>query len=169
MVEVYRAGTQLLKVRAIMLFALACALGAIWWGWDLFQPHGLRPADGGALAPLGTRLALGLGLAALGIAFAAAMWAYGRLYVSRLRYERGSDRLLVRTLGFVGGRETPYPASDVVSSTYVAGRYDNPGGVSVDAPWMSLRMAGRRWPLIVDAQGVFPDRELAARLLQPRR
>jgi hypothetical protein len=29
-----------------------------------------------------------------------------------------------------------------------------------------VRLKGRRWPLIVDAQGVFPDRELAKRLLK---
>ena len=54
----------------------------------------------------------------------------------------------------------------MIESGYHAGRMDNPGGVSVDAPWFSLRLRGRSWPLIVDAQGDFPDPELAARLLK---
>jgi hypothetical protein len=165
MAEVYRAGSQLLKVRAIMMASLACALGACWWGWDLFQTYGLRPADGGVLAPLPVRLALGLGLASLGIAFAAGMWAYGRNYVSALGYDEASGVLHVRTVGFAGSDETRYAASDVLGSDYHAGR-SSYGRVSVDAPWMKVRIKGRRWPLIVDARGEFPDRKLMAELLK---
>ena len=168
MTEVYRAGGQLLKVRAFMLVSLAAALASSWYGWDLFQTFGLRPADGGVLAPLGTRLAWGLSVASLGIIFAAGMWAYGRVYVSAMRFDEAADMLHVRTVGFIGGRDTIYPARDVLGSTYHEGRLDNDEGdlvgVTVDAPWITLRMAGKSWPLIVDAQGEFPDRALAARL-----
>ncbi|MGZ8312706.1 MAG: hypothetical protein ACXWU1_05645 [Allosphingosinicella sp.] len=163
---IYRAGRQLWKVRAMMLLSLACAAGGAWWGWDLFSTYGLRPADGGELASLPERLAWGLVVSSLGFAFAAGMWAYGQLYVSAIRFDEEADRLLVRTVGFLAGRVRSYARSDVIESGYHAGRMDNPGGVSVDAPWFSLRLRGRRWPLIVDAQGDFPDPELAARLLR---
>lgn len=166
MTQIYAAGGQLIKVRAMMILSLVCALAAIWWGWDLFQTQGLRPADGGVLAPLGTRLAWGVSVASLGIAFAAAMWVYGRLYVSGLRFDEAAHTLHFRTVGFVGGREAVVPESDVLGSTYQPGQSLNTGGVSVDAPWIKVTIQGKRLPLILDAQGVFSDISLAARLLK---
>lgn len=166
MTEIYRAGSQLLKVRAIMLMSLACAVAACWYGWVIFESYGLRPADGGVLAPLGTRIAFGGCLALLGLAFAAGMWLYARLYATRIGYDEAAGTLRIRTAGFLMGAETVHPQSDVIESDWVAGRFDDPGGVLVDAPWIKLRLRDRRWPLIVDAQGRFPDRALAARLLR---
>ena len=166
MTEIYRAGTQLLKVRAIMLMSLAAAVAACWYGWVIFESHGLRPADGGVLAPLGTRIAFGGGVALLGVAFAAGMWLYGRLYATRILYDQAADALHIRTAGFLTGVQSVHAVADVLESDWMAGRFDNPAGVSVDAPWIKLRLRGRSWPLIVDAQGHFPDRALAARLLK---
>jgi len=166
MTEIYRAGSQLIKVRAIMLLSLASAVAACWYGWVIFQSYGLRPADGGVLAPLGTRLAFGGGIALLGLAFAAGMALYGRLYATRIDYDEAAGALHIRTAGFVTGAESVHPVSDVLESDWMAGRFDNPAGVSVDAPWIKLRLSGRSWPLIVDAQGRFPDRALAAKLLR---
>lgn len=167
MTEIYRAGWQLTKVRGVMVMALACAVGGCWWGWDLFQTYGLRPADGGALAPLGTRLALGLFLASLGLAFAAGMWIYGKLYAGSVRFDEAADLIHVRTIEYiVGGRDIAFPPSAVRGANWHEGRSDFANGVSVDAPWFGIRVAGRRWPLILDAQGHFPNRALAARLLK---
>ncbi len=162
MTELYFAGRQLIKVKAMMILSLACALAAMWWGWDLFQTQGLRPADGGVLAPIGTRLAWGLGVASLGIAFAAAMWVYGRLYVSELHYDRSAHVLRFRTVGFVESGETLVAESDVLGSSY------EPGDSEVDAPWIRVAIKSRRLPLILDAQGHFFDAPLAARLLKSR-
>ena len=165
MVDIYRAGFQLTKVKGFMLFAALCAAGAVYWGWDLFSTYGTAPGDGGVLAPIGQRLAWGLGVAGLGLAFLAAMWSYGRLYATRIRYDPAADALHVGTLEFLATRTRVHAASDVEDSSYHHGRMQGEG-VSVDAPWFTLRLRGRRWPLIVDAQGVFPDRALAARLLK---
>ena len=162
MTEIFRAGSQLIKVKAMIAFSGLCAAGAFYWGWDLFNTYGIRPADGGALAPLGVRLAWGLGVAGLGLAFFAGMWVYGRLYATRIDHHRTTDRLHVRTLEFFASREHVYRAGDVEGSTYHTG--ENVRGV--DAPWFTLRIRGRRMPLIVDARGRFPDRELARRLLK---
>jgi hypothetical protein len=166
MTEIYAAGGQLLKVRAMMILSLVCALAAMWWGWSLFQTQGLRPADGGVLAPLGTRLAWGIGVAGLGIAFAAGMWLYGRLYVSALRFDAAARALHFRTVGFFGGHDLVFAEADILHSTYQPGRGPSGADIQVDAPWIKVAIRGRRLPLILDAQGVFSD--LAARLLKAR-
>lgn len=163
MVEIFRAGRQLAKVRAIMWLSLGAAAVALWAGWALFDSYGTSPADGGVLAPLGTRLAWGVTVAALGLAFAGGMWLYGGLYVTTLVYDERSDRLYVRTLTFVGHRNRVFSAGDVDGSSFHGGEFWA-GGVWVNAPWVTLRMRGRSLPFIVDAQGEFPDRELGRRL-----
>ena len=172
MVEIYQGGGQLLKVRVIMVVSLLCAAATMWWGWDFFQTYGLRPADGGELASLPTRLALGIGIALLGIAFAFGMWIFGRCYVSGIRFDEAADKLHVGTVRFFGNRDEEFRSADIVGSTWHEGRMDNnatllgdAGGVSVDAPWTSVRILGRRLPLIVDGQGQIVDRALATRLL----
>ena len=172
MIELYRAGSQLMKVRAVMIVSLIAAVAACWWGWDMFRTYGLRPADGGVLAPVAVRLTWGLGLASVGIAFAVGMWAYGKLYVSAIDYDEAADALHIRTVSFFGSRESVHPVAAVLGSSYVKGRshdWDSlfpPEGVSVNAPWIKLRIAGRRAPLIVDAQGKFTNHALAGRFLK---
>jgi len=167
MTLVYRAGFQLLKVRAVMLMGLAAAVVGCWQGWDLFQTYGIRPADGGQLASLPVRLAWGLGVAALGLAFAGGMALYGTRYVGSIRYDEAAGTLHIRTVEFIlTGRKRVVPLSAVKGARRKQGRLANPGGVSVDAPWLALDLKGGRWPLIVDAQGHFPDRALAAELLK---
>lgn len=172
MVEIYRGGGQLIKVRVIMVVSLACAAATMWWGWDLFRTYGLRPADGGELASLSTRLLLGIGVALLGIAFAIGMWIFGRCYVSGIRFDEAADKLHVGTVGFFGNREEAFRSADIVGSTWHDGRMDNPAahlgdasGIYVDAPWTTVRILGRRLPLVVDGQGEIVDRTLAVRLL----
>ena len=169
MVQIYRATGQVWKIRMMMWLSLIVAIWFCLWGWDLFQTYGTRPADGGVLAPFGQRLAWLLFLVAFGLAFLVGMWLYGGIYVSSLWYDEGKGTLQIRSLGFVGGlggwRET-YRLSQVRSTDYHAGKFENPGGVSVDAPWLSVRIEGRRMPLIVDVQGEFPDRQLAAKVLK---
>ena len=171
MTELYRARGNVWKVRAMMWLSLATAIAFTWWGWDLFQTYGTRPADGGVLAPLWARLAWFAVLTALGLAFLGGMWLYGGLYVTALLVDLAAATLHVRTLGFIGslgGRSWTYRLSDVVGTDYKAGKFESSAGVSVDAPWLSVRIKGRKSPLIVDIKGDFPDRKLAAKLLKMR-
>ena len=57
MIEIFRAGSQLWKVRLWMWIALGLWAVALWFAWDLLNTYGTRPADGGVLAPLPVRLA----------------------------------------------------------------------------------------------------------------
>lgn len=134
MIVVYRAGAQLVKVRGVMLVSLACAAATVWWGWDLAQTYGSRPADGGVLAPLVVRLAWGVGVGSLGVVFACGMWLYGRLYVAKLELEEATSKLRVHTVGFVGTRKLTFDASEVSASRHHEGRTDLPGAPSVNAP-----------------------------------
>ena len=165
MTKIYRAGFQLLKVRAVTWFSLACAVGACWYGWDLLQTLGLRPADGGVLQPFAIRLLVGGFVAALGLAFAFGMWVYIRRYVSSLAYDPGSDRLIIRTPGFFLSRARSVAPSEIEGTSFQRGDFVNPLGVSVNAPWHALELKGRRGWYIIDAQGRWLDPALAERLL----
>lgn len=165
MIVVYHAGAQLMKVRAMMLVSLVCAAATVWWGWDLAQTYGSRPADGGELAPLAVRMAWGVGVGSLGVVFACGMWLYGRLYVAKMELEEGTDRLRIHTVRFIGTRKRMFDASGVSASRHHEGRTDLPDAPSVNAPWTNLRLSGRRLPLILDQQGVFPRADLAEELL----
>lgn len=167
MVEIFRAGRQLWKVRLWMWIALACWAVALWFAWDLFNSYGTRPADGGVLAPLPVRLAWAGTIAALGFAFVAGMALYGGLYVANMVYDEPGDRLHLRTVSFFGNRDRAFPAAAVESTDFHDGFFWA-GGVTVDAPWYTLRIRGARWPFIVDAQGIFLDPELGRRLFGGR-
>lgn len=165
MIDVYNAGPRVKRVRFVMGLSLAAAAAGLWFGWELFQTYGLRPADGGRLAPLAERLTWGFGLAGLGLAFAFGMWVYGRNYVWAIGYDAAADRLYVRTLSFFGNRLASFPAASVTRSTHFPGRLQNLGGVSVNAPWHNVWVEGRRGPLILDGHGRVLDRALMDRLL----
>ena len=95
------------------------------------------------------------------------MWLYGGLYVANLVYDEPNDRLHLRTLSFFGNRDRGFPAAAIESTNFHDGFFWA-GGVTVDAPWYSLRVRGARWPFIVDAQGIFLDPELGRRLFGRR-
>lgn len=162
MKDIYRGGWQLTKVKGMMLFSGLCAAGALYWGWDLFNTYGTAPGDGGVLAPVGQRLAWGLSVAALGLAFLAGMWMFGRRYATRIRYDEAADALHIGTLEFLASRRQVVPAADVAEALYHQGDVEGSG---VDAPWYTLQLKGRR-SIVLDAQGVFPDRALARQLLK---
>jgi hypothetical protein len=163
MIDIYRGGWQLTKVKGMMIFSAVCAAGALYWAWDLLNNYGLAPGDGGVLAPLWQRLAWALSVAALGLAFLAGMWVFGRRYATRIRYDEAADALHVGTLELLATRVTVVPTSDVEQSDYHHGQMEGSG---VNAPWFMLHFKGGRRSLVVDAQGVFPDRDLAKRLLK---
>lgn len=161
----FDAGFQLVKVRAMMLFALACALGAIWWGVDLAQAYGMNPGDGGVLRPLPERLAWARGVTSLGLVFAAGMWLYGRCYVARASVDEQSGVLHLETVDFFRSRTHRYDLTAIRGSHRHASRLDlGRLGPSVNAPWRSVQIAGRRLPLIVDEQGIVYDEQLMSKL-----
>jgi TMEM70/TMEM186/TMEM223 protein family len=167
MVPVYRAGWQLVKVRALMALSLAVLALCLWWGLDLARTYGLSPGDGGVLALLPQRLAWGGLVALFGVAIAAGMGLYGRRYVARIGFDPDRRQIHLDTAGFFGTNRHVTDLADLGSVR--AHRDVNRGDLgefvghptpTVNAPWMSVRIAGWRLPLIIDQQGEVLDRKL---------
>jgi TMEM70/TMEM186/TMEM223 protein family len=164
MTDLYRNAGRAWLVRLVMFASLIGLAVALWAAWESLLHYGLRPADGGRLASLPVRLAWAVSLAALGLAFAGGMWVYGKVYVVRLGHDEAAGTLHARTLGFFADEEQVFPLAAVGGGSYHAG-HSNSGGVSVNAAWMTLRVAGRRLPFILDAKGAWPDYQKAQALL----
>lgn len=164
MIPIYDAGPQAAKVRALLWFSLLCAGGSGWAGVALARTYGLSPAEGGVLAPLPVRLAWGVGVASIGVAFLAGMLVYVRCYAARVAVDEAGECLHVSLPGFVGSSTLEVPVGSVRGSRYHPGHADY-GGVTVSAAWDTVRVEGRRLPLILDAQGDVLDPERASRYL----
>lgn len=168
---IYTAGPQAWKVRLVQWMAIVLAPVAVWAGWDVARTYGLHPAEGGELAPLGARLAFGGLVMALGIAFFVGMWIYGRCYVMEASLDEARGVVGITLAGMPFRRRMEVPLADVEDSRYHIG-HTNTGKMTVSAPWSSVRLRGRRLPLIVDGQGDFVDVDLVAEHLfrePPRR
>ena len=141
-----------------MLFSLFCAAASLYAGLDLAQTYGTSPGDGGVLAPLGQRLAWGIFVSLLGVGFAFGMWVYGRCYVSEIALDESRQLLLLRTVSFLGDATVELPLDAQTSYAEHRGRLRTTRQ-KINAPWISLRVPGRRIPMIVDAQGEFVDED----------
>jgi hypothetical protein len=169
MIPVYRAGWQMIKVRAVMVASLIGLVVCLWCGLDLAQTHGLNKGDGGALAPLPERLAVGGLVALFGIAFAAGMWLYGKHYAARIGFDPDTKQIYVVTVGFFWNDHHVINPADLGPGRFHHGANWTTVAAAavvghpvplVDAPWTSIRIAGWRWPLIIDQQGVVLHHEL---------
>jgi hypothetical protein len=167
-----------MKVRALMILSLALLPLSLWCGFDIARTHGLREADGGVLAPLPERLAFGGLVAALGVGFVSGMALYGRHYTARIEFNPDAKEIHLDTIAFFGNTHHVINVGDlgsvrthrddnwdVVIAAMVVGHPTLP----VNAPWMSVRITGWRWPLIVDQQGVVLHHKLMLIFLGLRR
>lgn len=158
MERIYSAGWQGRKVRFVAWVVVGALALALWGGWKIAHGYGLSPGDGGVLKPLPVRLAWGGSVAALGLLFAAGMWIYGRCYVADASIDETRGVLDITLIGLLLRSRMEVPVGDVEGSTYHAGR-SHTGDFTIDAPWVSVRLRGRRLPLIIDGQGEFIRRE----------
>src|SRR5262249_56012735 len=130
------------------------------WGVAGGGRWGVSRGAGGALAPLPQRLAWGGSVALFGVAFAAGMGLYGRLYAARIAFDPDGQRIHLDTAGFFGS------VRHVISPAHLGGARSHRGvslgdlgelvghpTPSVNAPWTSVRVGGWRLPLIIDQQG----------------
>ena len=159
---IYRAGKQGYKVRALSLVSLLALAGSIWAGWILFNTFGLREADGGVLASLGVRTAWAIGVSSLGLAFSGGMWLYCSLYVATVEQDGEGSRVIFKTMGFLRGGRTEISSGPPKGSRYNQGHLRL--RFTIKAPWISVRIKNRRFPLILDLQGEMVDREAMRKL-----
>lgn len=164
MTELFTAEHQALKVRFVQALSLVAGATLIWGGVDVVQHYGLHPTEGGELASLPVRLALGGGFLLAGVGIVAGIVAYGWCYVLRASAAEGGARLHLVLAGLFVPVRLELEADRVERAAYRHGRARG-GGITVNAPWYSVRVRGRRLPLVIDLQGDFPDRDAARRLL----
>lgn len=157
---IFDAGPQRKMVWFATLVTLVTGAVLIWLGEWLIRTYGLGAAEGGVLKPLAQRILLGGSFAAGGAACIIGILVYLRCYVSRIEADDASDAFRVTVIWPFGWRRRMVGQGDVARASYSNGVFMN-----VDAPWYSLRLRGRRFPLIVDVQGDFPDQHALDRLL----
>jgi len=147
---------QARKVRMLFWASLLAAALALWGGWAIAQSYGLSAGDGGVLKPLWQRLLFGGFVAALGLAAAGGMLLYISLYA--LRIEVGGGTVAIATMTPFGRRRREFATSQVGASAYHHGRMHHAapaggqGSLWVNAPWITLRVAARRFPFVIDLQ-----------------
>ncbi len=164
MTLVFTAGQRVWRVRALLWVAVVVAAASVSWGIDLYRTYGLRPADGGVLAPHGVRLAWFVFTSLFGTACLGGMWCYSRVYVATLWLDEATGQVAILTAGGWRGSRTALPLAHIRRSTYHEGGFWTPTH-SVNAPWHTMRVEGVSWPFVLDAQGTTVNPVLLKRVL----
>ena len=167
MIQIFHARKQLIKVRGLTWFFLILAVPAVYYGIDLAQTYGLRPADGGVLAPLPVRLAVGGGLAFLGLLAAGGMLLYNTMYIAWLELDSSGQLVHITTPRLFGSHTSIIPAQDIEAGQLHLGQMDT-GELTVNAPWHAIHIKGRKLFLILDLQGEILDLEAARQVFRIR-
>ncbi|HYR10317.1 MAG TPA: hypothetical protein VEQ60_21260 [Longimicrobium sp.] len=161
---IFDAGSQRWKIWFVVLICLLCGGGLLFPGGYLLLNYGLHPDDGGVLKPLMSRILMGAVFVVPGMAIIAAILLYLRCYVMRIEaddVEEGAYRIALAA----PGQALTIGHDDIARAGYNEG-ISHAGGISVNAPWYSLRLCGRRFPLIIDLHGDFLDRRAVDRLIE---
>jgi hypothetical protein len=161
MQTIFSAGFQGTKARILQVMSLLVFPVSLWAAWLMLTVPATGPNDD--LPPAG-RWAIALLAALVGVGFFVGMWVYGRCYVGKAEVDTERNRLRLTLLGFL------FPSTLEIPADAIAGSTDHDGHlhthhVSVNAPWTSVRVRGRRLPLVVDAQGDTHEPELVDRYL----
>lgn len=156
---------QARKVRWISLGSLVWSAGLVYWAIELAQTFGLSSGDGGVLRPAEQRYAVATVTAAAGIAPLIGMIVYSRLYLTRI--VREPETLELTVLGFLMPFRLRVPISDLEGNSEYEGRMS--GRVSVNAPWLALRVRDRRIPFIIDLQAEQVNKSAIAGLMTRRK
>lgn len=162
---IFDAGPQRWKIWFVVLICLICGGGMVFAGGYMLLNYGMQPEDGGVLKPLTSRMLMGGVFALPGLAIIAAILLYLQLYVTRIEEDEVGDGFRVTIAGF--GPGLTIDRHDLARVRYNDG-ISHAGGISVNAPWYSLRLRDRRFPLIVDMQGDFLDQNAVERLIDGR-
>ncbi|HEY0036497.1 MAG TPA: hypothetical protein VGB66_07395, partial [Longimicrobium sp.] len=129
--------------------------GLLWAAWALVA------FPDPSISPL-ARFALVAAILAMAAAASIGMWVYGRCYVIRATWDPLTGACQITLAGlFIPTRLTVAAGT---RGRYHAGQ-SHASGLRVNAPWYSVRVAGRVLPLILDLQGEFLQPELIDRVL----
>jgi hypothetical protein len=155
-VETIFVGDKALLSRLIAPLFVAMGMGCVWVGWAALTGYDQQDAGGVAMSWVmrivvgGLFLGMGLGTVALGC-------LYGLMYIARLEIDRARDVVRITLAGYVTGRSFTARPSDFVSAKFHS---------SGSAPWTTVRLHGRKLPLILDEFGRFDDPHAVDRLIR---
>ena len=145
---IYSAGGRVNRVRLIivlswlfMIFFLYCAVHFFF---------NVSSAAAGGPRPFINRISFSFMVAAIGGLLVWAMYLYGRLYVTHIRITPDGQRIEVGTLKFLSISTEEFPSSDVLKGDSPWTRWMPK--ISVDAPYLLLRIRDRSLPFFIDMQ-----------------
>ena len=142
---------QLLMVRFAQLLTMAAAALCAFGGVMILNP----PPNAQPPHPNDTPLSGSIFLV-LGFVFAALIWYYCQVYISRVEIDDDKRRLRLTLAGFIFPHRLEFGFDDVKSVTYHEG-YSRTGGTTVYAPWEKVRIRGSRRSYILDVHGDYLD------------
>jgi hypothetical protein len=153
-------------IRGMMPFcSLLMGVPMVAAGWLFLSPGNGEGEDAALTGPHWLGILFGLAFLLGGVAIAIGSWLYGAAYVTRIEVDREQERARFSVLGWVRGWSFTLRPDDIVSGRYHAGNLDT-GRHRVHAPWTTVRIRGRRLPLIVDAGALKADWLALDRLLE---
>jgi hypothetical protein len=152
---------QARKARLVLAGTILWWIGWSWCAYDMGRSSGLPPIDGGALRPPSERFALAALFWLIGFLPCAGMLAYSQVYLTRI--ERLRDEVCLTVLGIFRPQTYRFPPSAFAGGAYYRGKIV--ARISVDAPWMTLRVRDRLLPFIADLQAEFVNRSAIEALL----
>jgi hypothetical protein len=144
---IFHAGPQLWKLRFISALSLAMAAVMLWLGAALWADPRSSPAE---------TVLVGALILVVAIGFPLGMWIYGRCYVLAAEVDEAAARLRVTLAGFFIPATREMAIADLAGARYHHGQLQT-HTAQVDAPWYSIRVRGRRLPLLLDVRGDFLD------------
>jgi len=162
-IEVYSAGSQLIKVRAVCYGIYLISPVLMWAGWLVLNSPPEHPNPGELQQHF--PLIFGLLFLFMAVCFAAGIAIYQYCYVSSIQFDAARRIYIIITENPVYIKRWDVPLESVVSSDFRHGEYRNVK-FTVQAPWYKLKIRIRRPPFIIDLQGDIKDENLLDELLR---
>lgn len=147
---VYQAGPRVLRVRGLMWGAAVLAAAALYLAFDIYLG-----ADPAAASP-GERVALALAVAAAGVTALGGMVLFADHYITTVAIDRAGGKVAFETVAPWGSRVRLYDIGRLGPAASRAGELRT-GRHHVVAPYVLMPAAGRRFPYVIDMQGLVAD------------
>lgn len=160
---IYKAGFQLVMMRFVQVITLVTSVGAVFAGVMIIRLQDVSTDPADQLHPI-----WGAGFIVVGFAFAAGLWYYCQVYISRVEISDDSRRLRVTFPGIVFPHQREFGVEEIASATFHDG-YMRTGGMTVNAPWETIRLHNGGRGMILDVQGDYVDEAAIDEYLLGRR
>lgn len=163
MQTIHRVGGKTILWRLMAPLCVLCGLALAGLGGAFLFYFGVDDL-GPNMSPLYMRILFGGLFLAMGIGITLGSCIYSACYVSRIQVDREEGLVRFSVAGFVRGWSFTVRPDDIVSARFHDGYYRT-RRMTVNAPWTTVRLRGRRLPLVVDEHPAFSDWQSVDRLL----